>query len=387
MNKRDFNLDLFRAILAFLVVAEHFRNSIFLPFYLQDQALFSIFDYLFFGLTSLGKQAVIGFFCLSGYFVAISLHSLLMRDLSIATILKTFVIKRLTRIYTLFLPLLLVSLPLYYISSAFNPDLHQTLTAYGFGGSFKGEDTDISAFFPTLLLSPGLFGKGIWQGFSISWSLVNELWYYITASIIFLFCIYISKRSFSILSALVILATLIILFYFQVSLGVLRYFPSFLVASIIGWVRSSRPYLIFPPRLLHPAYCRLFPLAAVVVSPFVFLAAEEFFSSYQTLIVSSWVLLVLIFAQGYTPVSKINLLQYSAKFIRMISDISYSLYLSHMFLIIACLGAFNYDQLPVGLTAYLCFFLFILLSTVLSLFLFRLIDSRHYSLSNFLLSL
>ena len=68
MNKRLFHLDLIRGLAALLVCSGHLRAFLFCG--LEEIQLPSVFTKVFYFLTGLGRQAVMVFFVLSGFFVA-----------------------------------------------------------------------------------------------------------------------------------------------------------------------------------------------------------------------------------------------------------------------------------------------------------------------------
>ena len=66
-NGRLYWLDLARWLSAFFVVAEYLRAAMFVNF--SDLGGFNVFDQALYFCTTLGHQAVMVFFVLSGYFV------------------------------------------------------------------------------------------------------------------------------------------------------------------------------------------------------------------------------------------------------------------------------------------------------------------------------
>jgi peptidoglycan/LPS O-acetylase OafA/YrhL len=375
VKKRDFYLDLFRAILASLVLFEHFRHCIFFTYSEQSSSDLGWEVLFFYGLTSLGKQAVIGFFCLSGYFAATSIQSLFSSNLSTFEAITIFLAKRISRIYTLFLPLLLLSLPIYFLSDIINPSLVHDLTSYGFGSSFAGAASDLSAFIPTLLLSPAFFGKQVWQGFPISWSLVNEIWYYLSSIFIGLY-LFNAKRRLTMPAAIYFVVIFLFLVLLQARLGVLRYFPFFVASFAVSWIKNS---LSIPARILSfmPLWGCL-TLFLVVTSPITFILAEEFAPQALEIIVGLLSILIIISSPGEGLPRFLSRFQFLERHAIAMSNHSYSLYLSHSLLIIGFFGASSFNRMPAtSIEAYALFLLFVLISYFVAWLFYVAIDSRH----------
>lgn len=176
MNHRLPWLDFLRGTAALLVVLEHLRAFLFAPY--STLRAPGILIKGFYGLTGLGHQAVMVFFVLSGFLVGGSVF----RGLeSGAWRWREYLLKRLSRLWTVLLPALLLTMFWDGWGHALHPE--------GYGGQFRelyhsgpvaGEspaDTPL-VFFGNLLFLQTImvpcFGTD-----SPLWSLANEFWYYL----------------------------------------------------------------------------------------------------------------------------------------------------------------------------------------------------------------
>jgi len=171
------HLDMLRGGAAILVLIEHTRAYVFLA--KGELQAASILTKLFYACTSLGHQAVIVFFALSGFLVGgQAIEGMISGKWS----WKDYALRRLTRLWIVLLPAISVTLLL--------DILGQMLTGgVGYDGSFGGIypswpnssaplDHSLSTifgniFFLQTILTPVLGSNGP------LWSLANEFWYYV----------------------------------------------------------------------------------------------------------------------------------------------------------------------------------------------------------------
>lgn len=172
-------LDLIRALSAILVCAGHLRAAIFYSFSTGnvDSNLMSI---PFYFLTSLGHEAVIIFFVLSGFFVG---GSLLTKKNEKFLFAKYFII-RISRLWIVLIPALFFT----YIIDAF---ISKSILDGGFITSLNsGPNLDYSNSFLTLIYNTLFLQTIISPVFGSNgplWSLANEFWYYITFPLLLYF--------------------------------------------------------------------------------------------------------------------------------------------------------------------------------------------------------
>lgn len=176
MKHRDGILDLVRGASALLVMLGHLRAFLFLDFGELGRA--GLPTKLIYFATSLGHQAVMVFFVLSGYFVGGSvLAGLGKRNFT----WRGYAVSRLTRLWMVLIPALLIGLCLDLLGSHLNPGAYAgNLHASFMSGPTPGQHAscDIptllgNLFFVQTVLVP-VFGSN-----GPLWSLANEFWYYL----------------------------------------------------------------------------------------------------------------------------------------------------------------------------------------------------------------
>jgi peptidoglycan/LPS O-acetylase OafA/YrhL len=171
-NQRFLWLDLIRGLSAIAVCAGHLRAAI-----LQDYAHHAASRWWqpFYFATGLGHQAVMVFFVLSGFFVG---GSVLKKGGDFQW--SDYATARLTRLWTVLLPALTVTLMVDLITNAVAPDAIQGLfnnrwhSGPGLGEFSNSSRTWLAnALFLQTVTSP-VFGTN-----GPLWSLANEFWYYL----------------------------------------------------------------------------------------------------------------------------------------------------------------------------------------------------------------
>ena len=146
-------LDLLRFLAAFVVFLQHFSWRHF-----SGGLLWQIGPY--------GAQAVICFFVLSGYVIA------LVTDRADATA-RGYALDRAARIYSVALPALLLTFGLDAIGQKLRPELFD-------GGWFNGDESLISQLPRNLLFLNQIWSTDTYPGSNVPyWSLGYEVWYYI----------------------------------------------------------------------------------------------------------------------------------------------------------------------------------------------------------------
>lgn len=146
-------LDFIRFTAAFLVLAAHTRGFLFEKYSDLDSSSQHFGTFIFYSLTRFGTEAVILFFVLSGFLVG----GPLIKRVRLGTFdSKSYIIDRLTRIYTPLFPTILLTICISLIIS-FHIDLAQIL-----GNIFSLQ----GVFVETLNSNPPL------------WSLSYEIWFY-----------------------------------------------------------------------------------------------------------------------------------------------------------------------------------------------------------------
>jgi peptidoglycan/LPS O-acetylase OafA/YrhL len=171
------NLDLLRGVAAFLVLASHLRAYIFQSF--GELAHTDVLTRAFYFTTGLGHQAVIIFFALSGFLVGgKAFQDILDRRFS----WSRYLLRRLTRLWIVIIPALLLTLIFDSIGSWLSHGI-------GYDGSFRGiysqgplaprgADDSLLAFVGNLLFLQTIYVPTFGSNGPM-WSLANEFWYYI----------------------------------------------------------------------------------------------------------------------------------------------------------------------------------------------------------------
>lgn len=173
VKKRLVWLDLVRGLSAIAVCSGHLRSVLFVDF--GSLASRNPLTGVFYFVTSLGHQAVIVFFVLSGYFVG---GRVLARDREFR--LTEYSIARLSRLWTVLVPALVLTALTDQILSFYHPAVLRGVSfdqwnsgpesAAVYSTSFKTLFGNL--FFLQTILVP-VFGSN-----SPLWSLANEFWYY-----------------------------------------------------------------------------------------------------------------------------------------------------------------------------------------------------------------
>ena len=164
---RFVHLDMARGVAALLVCAQHLRHVDFIDYGVLEPKP-TLLDKLFYFLTGQGHNAVMIFFVLSGFFVAGSVAG----DFERGTwSWKKFAARRLSRLYVVLVPALLLTLFWDGVSRQFAPagDFGQHGTA-SFGASLL--------FLQCIFTQP--FGTN-----SVLWSVAYEFWYYLMFPLLF----------------------------------------------------------------------------------------------------------------------------------------------------------------------------------------------------------
>lgn len=175
MERRDEMLDLVRGVSALFVLAGHARNFVMVD--AADVVGTNLFTKLFYLVTSLHHQAVMVFFVLSGYFVGGSVLGALSRE---KFTWIDYLIARLSRLWMVLVPALLLTLVLDFIGGCLVPAAYKgslyNLFVSG-PSALQPAEHGVATLFANLAflqtwLSP-VYGTN-----GPLWSLAYEFWYY-----------------------------------------------------------------------------------------------------------------------------------------------------------------------------------------------------------------
>jgi peptidoglycan/LPS O-acetylase OafA/YrhL len=176
MKQRDELLDLVRGGSAVLVLVAHVR-----AFFFKDFAELSdpgVIDKAFYFFTSLHHQAVMVFFVLSGYFVGGTVCAQISRG---QFSLKRYAVARLSRLWTVLVPALILTAVCDGIGRAVAPAAYEGLLRTLFmSGPTPEVPADLSAWtFVGNLFFLQTVEMPVYGSNGPLWSLANEFWYYV----------------------------------------------------------------------------------------------------------------------------------------------------------------------------------------------------------------
>lgn len=218
-------MNLIRFAAAFFVVLGHAR-MIFFENYSSVNP--SAIQTLFYGLTSIGHQAVVIFFVLSGYWVGGSLVRQVNRQ---KFTWRNYVGSRVVRLWMVLIPALLLTLLLDVIGRHW----------FGWMSTYRGSPVYNGLVPPAELpiTAPTFFGNALFLGAirvptfgsnTSLWSLGYEFWMYVLAAFVVL-GIFRRKRAIAIWALLFLLTTIV------VGLDVLSYLPIWLAGTGVAVLR------------------------------------------------------------------------------------------------------------------------------------------------------
>ena len=172
IDSRNLWLDLIRGCSALLVCLGHLRNAILVDYTVLIHPNIAI--KVFYAVTSLGHQAVMVFFVLSGYFVG---GAVLRAGAKFSW--GNYLASRLTRLWVVLIPCLFITWAVGLIIGHYAPNVlaGANIDSWHSGPKLGEYSTSFSTllaniFFMQTIISP-VFGLN-----SPLWSLANEFWYY-----------------------------------------------------------------------------------------------------------------------------------------------------------------------------------------------------------------
>lgn len=312
-NNRNPHLDCARGIAALLVLAGHLRAFVFLDY--VDLISPNLIAKVFYFLTSLGHQAVMIFFVLSGFLIAQSIQTSVT---SKYWSWGNYAINRLTRLWTVLLPTLLftalwdtlgksISGSEYYLGEMWRqyssgPQLGNVQSLYSLS-SFIGN----LFFLQTITVPP--FGTN-----GPLWSLANEFWYYVIFPLLYL----LMKHSLSLVEKLLYVSILILLFIF-LPVDLLLLGPIWLLGYIVTLMYKHKIVIRF---------CSTFGYAmgsCIVLIVVLFFARMQLISTmFADFVVGVSFMFVMFGLLNYQSNHTIYIRASS-----FLSNISYTLYLTH----------------------------------------------------------
>lgn len=330
-NEEYEGLNWLRGISAILVLIHHARPFLFQNFQAMNSSGF--IEKIFFITTGLGTSAVMVFFVLSGYLVGGSvIKSLDGNDWK----WTNYMVARLSRLWTVLIPCLIITFILDYIGIHFLKSEFYTGGLYlnYFSGPKMGQGThlDMATFLGNLLFLQGIFTEVLGTNGPL-WSIAYEFWYYVLFPFLYISLSYKSAKS-----------VYYILCFFIISIfvgkDILLLFPAWLIGVLAYKMRQSVLARIFD----SSKYISLISIGSLIISLCIMRAA----SLHDTIAGKYFVAFVTFFALF---AFKSKSLRFPHQFGKFLSNISFSLYLSHfpvLALIVSAMGLPKYDSIRSG---------------------------------------
>lgn len=340
--KHDNNLmwfDFSRGSAAILVLINHSRALVFDEFSAGSR---NILHKIFFFIAGFGHEAVVLFFVLSGFFIIRSIHeSMISKRWNV----REYIINRITRLWLVLIPALLLSLLWDTIG------LNNFSTAYTYTGTIKslpeisptgklGMDAFLGNMFFLQTIKFPTYGSN-----GALWSLANEFWYYL---IFPLFYFSIVKFYNRIIRILLLMLALLSLFFVGSAISI--YFLVWLMGGVAYiFIKNSW----FSNKNLTAKFLILFLIFMGTLAGIRFKLAPTIFNDFSLGAVTALFLCIL----AKVPMQN----RYLRITTKTFSDISYTLYLTHFsFAILIVSGLLNHRVAMNGIN-FLFYLLFLLL--------------------------
>jgi peptidoglycan/LPS O-acetylase OafA/YrhL len=183
-GRRFVHLDMLRGLAALGVVVGHIRGFSVINYAAAESH--SLFDQLFYFVTGLGHQSVIAFFALSGFLVGgPALRDIVNHGWS----WRPYVLRRLTRLWTVLIPALLLTWVFDTAGGALggHAGYEGAFYSMSFIGPSPADPANLSL--PTFLANILFMQTIVAPVFGSNgplWSLANEFWYYVTFPLLLL---------------------------------------------------------------------------------------------------------------------------------------------------------------------------------------------------------
>jgi peptidoglycan/LPS O-acetylase OafA/YrhL len=314
-KSRNLWFDLLRGLSALVVCLGHLRNAI-----LVDGSELihpSLALKAFYFLTGFGHQAVMVFFVLSGYFVG---GAVLRSGVNFSW--KSYLVSRLTRLWVVLIPCLLLTWGIglivehYALEAALGANNQIWHSGPKIGEYSVSLDTLLANIFFLQTIASPVFGFN-----GPLWSLANEFWYYMLFPMIAIGLGLLGKKAPIVHGAILLLALIIA-----------SWLPHEILNGFLIWLLGVAVYSLQRKiRLINPVLARIF--FGFSVALFTLVVFNVKFSFVQISGIQSDFMVGLSFACLCLSLTNQKSLQCSrpilAKFALYISEVSYSLYLSH----------------------------------------------------------
>jgi len=313
-DNRYIILDIIRVIAAVMVCLGHLRAALFVNYSQVNDT--NIFYQFFYFITGFGHESVVVFFVLSGFLVG---GSILKRNLEFC--FSTYIIARLSRLWVVLLPALIFTLIIDHfsinnLSLIFSGDYSSSLNS-GPNGTYS---TSLQTFLGNIFFLQTIY-EPVFGSNGPLWSLSNEFWYYLMFPLIIIGIKHHRiKVKLAYLSTLLIITVLILPSYYLVG------FSAWLMGTLVYWVNSN---LQFKDSFFRKKYILkgsvLFLILALCWSRLIEKGNIVDFLSDWLLSIPISIFLITSLANRFAE----NVSLKKVKYITLMSDMSYTLYLFH----------------------------------------------------------
>lgn len=362
MNKNNiFIIELLRGISAFLVVFGHARAFIFTPYYnLHDSEQTYLVKLLYF-ITGFGHQAVVVFFVLSGFLIALSIEKNTKFSFS------NYFLMRISRLWVVLLPALFFTLLIDSIGRGIDNNgfyLGHLNNIYPLNIT---DEFSLSSFILNAFFLQGLFCGNFGSNEPL-WSLSFEFWYYMMYPFL-LFFLRLKKGGMNLKSfsfGVVFMVMLLTLFWLNSKLVVM--FGLWLLGAIAFYTAANYQYVMNIFMKLKFFFIVVFIGSLIVVR---FKLIDGYIADYFFALAFS--LFLLSFIQTKTTNKHLN----SAG--RFLSNISFSLYLIH-FPVLSFVSVYILDNQTLGVspTSLMTLLTSLLLTVICSWLFYECFESKYY---------
>ncbi|CAH0136103.1 hypothetical protein SRABI96_00361 [Peribacillus sp. Bi96] len=303
----SYHLDFIRGVAAILVLVNHFRNIFFVKF--EDIDFPNAILLLLYSIAGLGHQAVIVFFVLSGFFIS---NSVLTKVYNNTWSWKYYLINRLTRLYVVLIPVLVIGFIIDLIGSNF--------LDYSFFPKNMDNGLSFSVLVGNLFFLQEIFVPVLGANDPL-WSLSYEFWYYILFPCILF--IFVKKKSGFMVGLYSILTILLMT---VLGVKILQYFIIWLLGVLIlvspAIKIKSNFYKIMIKSVVLFSFIAVLGISRLGLLPSAFVG-----DLFVAITFSSFIYTIVHFETKFITFSNLKLLYYS--FSKKIASFSFTLYLVH----------------------------------------------------------
>ncbi|WP_424767006.1 acyltransferase family protein [Paenibacillus sp. sgz302251] len=360
-------LDFIRGLSAILVVMEHLSSRLFVGY--GNVENHSVLVKLLYLLNILGGPSVIIFFVLSGFFIS---RSVLKAVFENKWSWRRYMIDRLSRLYVVLIPALILTLILDMVSSRFF-EYERYTNIYD----------NLKDFIGNLFFLQNIF-TGVYGSNAPLWSLNYEFWYYMLFPILLLIVSY-NKSKF--VKLFYLLVAIIIIFTIAIRMN------TYFIVWLIGTLVLLLPRINFLIRGFIPVIALILLLGAMIVRPLM-MTGRLFTESWtEDLFVVDLFLGLAFGFLVYTLLHNISdkikniELKRLGKIANLISSFSFSLYLIHYPIIntLYYWGANNgFTGLQPNIISIVLEVLLVILICIIAFFFSRLTETRTHILRKFI---